>query len=248
MFKKLKASLGIGAAKVDTILENPELFQGDTLIGTVHIQGGDVEQQIDAIHLKLNTEVKVESDNGTSYQTLTLFHTQAVDPFVIRVGEKKEIRFTIKLPDETPITALNVRNNHCDVWVETVLDIDFAIDPTDRDLLVVKPMSVAATIINQIEQAGFGMVKADVEKGYLNGGHFKSHSGGYQEIEFRSNGFINKKEIELSFILDGQVLHCLAEVDRSMGFNRGDQYVSFSLNTNASSAEIHNAVQKILRV
>ena len=248
MFKKLKASLGIGAAKVDTILENQELFQGDTLIGTVHIQGGDVEQQIDAIHLKLNTEVKVESDNGTSYQTLTLFHTQAVDPFVIRVGEKKEIRFTIKLPDETPITALNVRNNHCDVWVETVLDIDFAIDPTDRDLLVVKPMSVAATIINQIEQAGFGMVKADVEKGYLNGGHFKSHSGGYQEIEFRSNGFINKKEIELSFIFDGQVLHCLAEVDRSMGFNRGDQYVSFSLNTNASSAEIHNAVQKILRV
>ncbi|WP_122034946.1 sporulation protein [Aliivibrio sp. EL58] len=248
MFKKLKASLGIGAAKVDTILENPELFQGDTLIGTVHIQGGDVEQQIDAIHLKLNTEVKVENDNGTSYQTLTLFHTQAVNPFVIQAGEKQEMRFTIKLPDETPITALNVRNNHCDVWVETVLDIDFAIDPTDRDLLIVKPMTVAATIIHQIEQAGFSMVKADVEQGYLNGGHFKSHSGGYQEIEFRSSGFINKKEIELSFILDGQVLHCLAEVDRSMGFNRGDQYVSFSLNTNASSTEIHNAVQKILRV
>ena len=248
MFKKLKASLGIGAAKVDTILENPELFQGDTLIGTVHIQGGDIEQQIDAIHLKLNTEVKVESDSGISYQTLTLFHTQAVNPFIIQANEKKEMQFTIKLPDETPITALNVRDNHCDVWVETVLDIDFAIDPTDRDLLIVKPMTVAATIIHQIEQAGFSMVKADVEQGYLNGGHFKSHSGGYQEIEFRSNGFMNKKEIELSFILDGQVLHCLAEVDRSMGFNRGDQYVSFSLNTNASSAEIHNAVQKILRV
>lgn len=248
MFKKLKASLGIGATKVDTILDNPELFQGDTLIGTVHVQGGDVEQQIDAIHLKLNTEVKVENDNGTSYQTLTLFHTQAVNPFVIQAGEKQEMLFTIKLPDETPITALNVRNNHCDVWVETVLDINFAIDPTDRDLLIVKPMTVAATIIHQIEQAGFSMVKADVEQGYLNGGHFKSYSGGYQEIEFRSNGFMNKKEIELSFILDGQVLHCLAEVDRALGFNRGDQYVSFSLNTNASSAEIHNAVQKILRV
>ena len=248
MFKKLKASLGIGATKVDTILDNPELFQGDTLIGTVHVQGGDVEQQIDAIHLKLNTEVKVENDNGTSYQTLTLFHTQAVNPFVIQAGEKQEMRFTIKLPDETPITALNVRNNHCDVWVETVLDINFAIDPTDRDLLIVKPMTVAATIIHQIEQAGFSMVKADVEQGYLNGGHFKSYSGGYQEIEFRSNGFMNKKEIELSFILDGQVLHCLAEVDRALGFNRGDRYVSFSLNTNASSAEIHNAVQKILRV
>lgn len=248
MFKKLKASLGIGATKVDTILENPELFQGDVLKGTVHIEGGDIEQQIDAIHLKLNTEVKVESDNGSSYQTLTLFHTQAVNPFVIQAGEQQEMPFTIKLPDETPITALNVRNNHCDVWVETVLDIDFAIDPTDRDLLTVKPMPAAAAIIEQIEQAGFSMVKADVEKGYLNGGHFKSHSGGYQEIEFRSSGFINKKEIELSFILDGQVLHCLAEVDRSLGFSRGDQYISFSLDVNASSFEITNAVQKILRV
>lgn len=248
MFKKLKASFGIGAAKVDTVLENAELFQGDKLIGAVHIQGGDVEQQIDAIHIKLNTEVKIESDNGVSYQTFTLFHTQAVNPFVIQSGEKKTLPFSFQLPDETPITALNVRNNHCDVWVETVLDIDFALDPTDRDLLVVKPLPVAKAIIQQVEQAGFSIVKADVEKGFLNGGHFKSHSGCYQEIEFKSNGFINKKEIELSFILDGNVLHCLAEVDRSLGFNRGDQYTSFSLGLNASSIEIHNAVQRILRV
>ncbi|MCE7564911.1 sporulation protein [Aliivibrio fischeri] len=248
MFKKLKASLGIGAAKVDTILENPELFQGDKLIGAVHIQGGDIEQKIDAIHIKLNTEIKIENDNGVSYQTFTLFHTQAVNPFVIQAGEQKKLPFTIKLPDETPITALNVRNNHCDVWVETVLDIDFALDPTDRDLLIVKPLPVAGAIIQQVEQAGFNMVKADVEKGFLNGGHFKSHSGCYQEIEFRSSSFINKKEIELSFILDGSVLHCLAEVDRFLGFNRGDQYISFSLGLNASSAEINNAVQRILRV
>ncbi|MEF1229208.1 sporulation protein, partial [Vibrio fortis] len=47
MFKKLKASLGIGAAKVDTVLDNIEVFQGGELSGNVHILGGDVEQQID---------------------------------------------------------------------------------------------------------------------------------------------------------------------------------------------------------
>ena len=38
MFGKLKASLGIGAAKVDTVLHNMSLSQGETLEGTVHIQ------------------------------------------------------------------------------------------------------------------------------------------------------------------------------------------------------------------
>ncbi len=247
MLRKLKASLGIGAATVNTILEDTEIYQGENLIGTINIQGGDVEQTIDAIHLKLNTEIKVEDDSGVSFQTLTLYHTKAVEPFVIQVGEQKQLSFTIKLPDETPITELNVANNRCEVWLETVLDVDFALDPTDRDLLIVKPLPVAQKVISLIEQADFNMVKADVEKGFLNGGHFKSQSGCYQEIEFRNTAFINKKEIELSFILDGAVIHCLAEIDRSFG-NRGDQYLSFSLAIDASNEEIERAVQQILRV
>lgn len=70
MFKKLKASLGIGGATVDTVLHNESLYQGETLRGTVNIKGGGAEQEIDAITLKLCTEVKVESDSGVSYQHL----------------------------------------------------------------------------------------------------------------------------------------------------------------------------------
>ena len=91
------------------------------------------------------------------------------------------------------------------------------------------------------------MVKADVEKGFLRGGNFSSKSGCYQEVEFRSGGFINNKEIELSFILDGGVIHCLAEVDRSLSM-RGDQYVSFTLSRNASDSEISQAVSRVLSV
>jgi sporulation-control protein len=247
MFGKLKASLGIGAAKVDTVLDSMSVFQGETLKGTVHIKGGDVEQQIDAINLKLCTEVKVESDESTSYQDFIIGKLQAVQPFVIQPNETKQVPFEFKLNDETPITALNVLKNLCHVWVETTLDIDFAIDPKDRDFVEVKPLPVVSKVLSAIEQAGFAMVKADVEKGHLRGGNFSSKSGCYQEIEFRSNGFINRKEIEVSFILDGNLVHCLAEVDRSFSM-RGDQYVSFSLAKDASDSEINSVVNRILSI
>lgn len=124
MFGKLKASLGIGAAKVDTVLESMSLFQGETLKGIVHIQGGDVAQQIDAINLKLCTEMKVENDNGVSYQNFVIGKLQAVQPFTIQPNENKQVPFEIKLDDETPITALKALKNLCHVWIETSLDIE----------------------------------------------------------------------------------------------------------------------------
>ncbi|KOO10108.1 sporulation control protein Spo0M, partial [Vibrio xuii] len=109
-------------------------------------------------------EVKVESDSGASYQSFIIGKLQAVQPFTIQPCENKQVPFELKLDDESPITALNALKHLCHVWVETSLDIDFAIDPKDRDFLEIKPLPVAAKVISAIEQAGFSMVKADVEK------------------------------------------------------------------------------------
>ncbi|GLT16461.1 sporulation-control protein [Vibrio zhanjiangensis] len=247
MFGQLKASLGIGAAQVDTVLDSVSYIQGDTLQGSVNIQGGDVAQQVDAINLKLCTEVKIEGDSGTRYQPFVLGTLEAVQPFTIEAGAIKQVPFQFKLDPETPITALKARKNQCHVWLETSLDIDFAIDPKDRDFVEIKPLPVVAKLISAIESSGFTMTKADVEKGYLNGGSFSSKSGCYQEIEFINNSLLNKKEIELSFILDADTVHCLAEVDRAMSF-RGDQYISFSLHKDANDAEIRSALTQILSV
>lgn len=245
MFKKLKASLGIGSAKVDTILDEMSIFQGSTLRGHVQIKGGDVDQQIDAITLKLNTEMKVEADDSVSYQTFTIDQLKAVEPFVIQPNEEKQVPFELKLHDETPITAVSALKNQCHVWVETTLDIGFAIDPRDRDYVEVKPLSVVSRVIRSIEQAGFTMVKADVEKGFLRGNGFSSRSGIYQELEFRNNGFISTKEIELSFILDGAVVHCLVEIDRSFSMS-GDQYRSFTLPLDASDSQVASALAPVI--
>ncbi|WP_444898720.1 sporulation protein [Microbulbifer sp. SSSA003] len=245
MLQKLKASLGIGAAKVDTVLESASVFQGGLITGNVHVQGGDIEQAIEAINLKLCTEVKVENDNGTSYVNMILSAVRIMEPFTIGAGEGREIPFEFKLNDETPITALVARKNQCRVWLETALDIDFAIDPKDRDYLEIKPLPVVQSIIAMIESEGFDLVKTDVEKGYLNGGAFSSKSGCYQEIEFKGGGFFGAKEIELSFILDGEMVHCLAEIDRRFG-GSGDEYRSFCLGINAGDNEVQTAVGAIL--
>ena len=245
MFKKLKASLGIGAAKVDTVLEQDSIFQGDYLRGAIHIQGGDVEQQIDAIKLKLCTEVKEEINDNAVYRNFILQRLQVVKPFTINPNERREIPFKFRLHDETPITALHVRNNKCKVWLETSLDIDMALDPKDRDFIEIKPLPAISKIIDALQQSGFVMAKADVESGFLKADHFASKSGCYQEIELKYGSFLNAKEVELSFIVDGDIIHCLAEIDRSFDM-RGDMYRSFSLNRDASDADIRTAIQPLL--
>ncbi|MGR5331497.1 sporulation protein [Photobacterium damselae] len=242
MFTKLKASLGIGGAKVDTIVDNSVLYQGETLHGTIHIHGGEVTQQVDAIHLKLNTEVQVETEQNSHYEVLTLGSLQLTDSFEIEAHQQLEIPFTLALHDETPITALNASHNQSHVWIETTLDLNFAIDPQDRDYLEIKPLPVVEKILQTIENRGYTLAKADVEKGQLRGNGFLSQSGCYQEIEFRNDSMFSDKELELSFVLEGSLVHCLVEVDAG----RGDHYFSFSLPLMATDNEIEGVLAGVV--
>jgi len=54
-FNKVLASVGIGAATVDTILEKEEVMFGEEIKGIVNIRGGNTEQRIDDIYLTINT-------------------------------------------------------------------------------------------------------------------------------------------------------------------------------------------------
>ncbi len=65
IFKKLLASVGIGAAKVDTRLYDELVIPGEMLNGEVYITGGDVSQEIDDIYLSVATQYKREVDDST---------------------------------------------------------------------------------------------------------------------------------------------------------------------------------------
>lgn len=244
MFNKLKASLGFGGAKVDTVLDNPSLYQGDTLRGVVRIIGGDAEQKIDSVRLVLCTSVKVENEDEISFETHVLAEHEMDESFEIKAGETQEIPFEIELNPETPITGLQTENNQSQVWLETALDIDFAIDANDRDYIEVLPLPPVNTILQIMQSEGFNLVKADVEKGFLQGDGFQTYSGCYQELEFKNDSFFNGREIELSFVVDENAIHCLSEIDRRHG--NGDTYRSFSLSRYASEDEILYALKETL--
>ncbi|MBV0932471.1 sporulation protein [Marinobacterium weihaiense] len=248
MLKDMMARIGIGAATVDTLPDNVEVTQGGRVSGTIRIRGGEVEQRVDRVELKLMTEAKQEVDDGTvrGPHALALF---AIDEqFTLVPGETHDIPFAIELHPETPVTAIAEGRNESKVWLDTSLDIDFALDPRDKDYLLVHPAPVVAAFMRGMQKAGYRAVKADVEKGFLSGDGFRSTSGIYQELEYAPGGFglgWNRiKEVELSFICRPDAVHVIVELDRSFS---GDGYRCLTLHPNTGEAEVRELLAGLLQ-
>ena len=211
MFKKILASVGIGAAKVDTVLETEHLQPGQKFNAMIVIKGGDVDQEIAGLDLALMTRVKVESEEGDYFTNHVIEKWRIPDIGIISAGAEKHIPFEARLHSETPITEINAGYNQSHVWLETGLDIDLALDPTDRDALHIYPNDAVSTLMEAMDRLGFNLVKADVEKGYLRAPTFQSHSGCYQELEYRPNSrsLFGLQEIELSFVPEAPLMMLL---------------------------------------
>ena len=216
MLKKVLASIGIGGAKVDTIINTDKIVQGGKINGTIQMFGGSVEQEINQISLNLMTKVKQECEDSYVYRSYIIESFFVNSKFVLKPNEKLEKTFEFDLHPETPITAFE-KWTESKVWLETSLGIDFAYDPTDKDYLSILPGSVAKHILDFMKNQNFKLAKADVESGYLRSRQFKSRSGFYQEIEFvpKGFGFFGVKEIELSIIQDTNQTQVFIELDKA---------------------------------
>ncbi len=253
MLGKFLAKVGIGSAKVDTVVDNMTLHQGDTISGTVHIQGGKVDQDINKVTVSIMTTAKgvreVDGEEEDYHTSVSIGGIQIDQPMKVEAGEKYEIPFSFKLPSETPITSIAQGKNQSRVWAYTELDIESGLDSGDRDYLTILPHPAVEIMINKFLEHGFQFKKVDVEVGYLNTPNFSSSSGIYQEIEMRpaSSGLFNwssrtVNEVELSFIVDDDMVHLLVEVDRSFS---GDGYVSVSYPITVQGDEIYPYLEKV---
>ncbi|MBU8916105.1 sporulation protein [Bacillus sp. FJAT-29953] len=158
-FNKMFASVGIGAATVDTKLEKDTYMPGETVKGVVEIKGGKADQQIDEIYLALNTTYLKESDDRKYTVTATIDRFRITTPFTIIVNEKKEIPFTFQLPFDTPLSI-----GRSKVWVSTGLDIKGAVDPGDKDYLKVVPNPLMSAVFDAVDSLGFRIREADCEE------------------------------------------------------------------------------------
>ena len=159
LFNKMLASIGIGAAKVDTKLYSEHISLGEELKGVVEIVGGNAEQKIDEIYLTLYTTYVVEVDDQKSTRHGIVNKWKISEPFTIGVNERKTIPFAFKLPFDTPVTVGRTR-----VWLHTGLDIKNALDPADQDYLKVGPTRVMSAVLNALEDIGFRLREVDCKK------------------------------------------------------------------------------------
>ncbi|WP_079509433.1 sporulation protein [Mesobacillus jeotgali] len=209
-FNKVFASVGIGAAKVDTKLEKDRVMPGEEVRGVVEIRGGNTEQKIDDIYLSLHTTYIKESDDRKYTATAQIDRFRLTQSFIIQENETKEIPFSFRLPLEMPLTLGRTK-----VWVSTGLDIKNAIDPGDKDYLMVVPNQLMQGVFNAVSDLGFRLREADCEQAPR---HLRRNLPFIQEFEFvPSSGPFRGRldELELVFYPNSEnEVEILMQVDR----------------------------------
>lgn len=210
MFKKILSQIGIGAATVDTRLTDDRCEPGGQIHGVVHIKGGNVDQEIDRIYLEFNTQYKQEVNDSTTFTTFTLDRFALNEAkFTIEAGVEREIPFTLRVPLNTPLSVSQSKS-----WIETGLDIAQAVDPSDRDAVIVEANRYQATVLDAMESLGFRLKKADTEK---LPGRFRKDLPIAQELEYsaRNTHYAHKlDEIEIIMLQDSLGIDLIVQVDR----------------------------------
>ena len=254
VFKKLKAALGGGGASVETILSNPNVYPGGTVEGVTHLQGGEIDQDIDYLELGFVAKVEVETDDS-EYDTRVKFASQRITgKFELHAGSQHQVPFQLAVPWETPISVINGQSMPgIDIGVRTELEIARALDKGDVDRINVYPLPAQERIVNAFANLGFRFKSSDLEKGKIRGSTLPF----YQEIEFYPSPEYQRamNEIEVTFLTSPQAVEVILEIDRRGGFltEGADQVNRFSVD-HASAAtydwenglrqHLHNITQK----
>lgn len=228
---RLLSSIGVGSAKVDTKLEKEEFVPGEEMRGVVEISGGSAAQQVEGIHIEIQTHYKRESGDNTVTETGTIERIPVSSSMTIEPGFHEEIPFSCRLPYETPLSV-----GRASVWVRTALDVKSAIDPSDSDPITVRPNATMKAVLDGLERLGFE--RRNVENEELPRRLRRRLPFG-QEFEFRARGgeFGGKlDELELvMFPSEGRV-DVLLQIDRRAR-DLGSIF-SEALGTDESYAEI----------
>lgn len=210
LFNKVLASIGVGAATVDTKLHKSSYTINETVTGVVEVTGGNTEQQIDAIYLTLYTSFVREIDDRKVNDQAALQNFQINEPFTIQANEKREIPFSFVLPTAVPVTAGQSR-----VWIHTGLDIKNAVDPKDTDYIDVQPTRLASSVLTAVQNLGFRVRKVDTEQAPS---YLRNRMKVVQEFEFAPTNNTYRRyldELELVFLEQSErSVEVLLQVDR----------------------------------
>ena len=221
-FKRAMASMGIGSAKIDTILEGNSFRVGEEFSGKIYVKGGNVDQYINKITVKLMTyymteEIKryVDDDDNEKEEIITERHDiiidqiEFVESFTIEAKQTVDFDFSFKISEITPITLERQA-----VWIETDLDISSGIDSSDRDYIEILPHPYVQHIFDIFTNLGLELIECEQKYTAFDGRALPI----VQEFKFKPTSFLHGEvdDIEIIFNLYNNGLEMLVEIDRKL--------------------------------
>lgn len=181
--------------------------------------GGNTEQAINHIAIDIcynyfseETYTETDDEGDESEHTRIVRHVaklasyKITESFKTKVKQSLRFDFSIELPFYSPLSLGN-----CKVWLDTDLDIDRALDKSDKDTLAVLPAPRQQLLLNAMHELGFALVEVECEEGRQLGQPF------VQEFEFKAQQgeFRNRvDEVEILMVNYPERLEVLIEIDR----------------------------------
>ncbi|SDZ14114.1 sporulation protein [Thermoactinomyces sp. DSM 45892] len=195
MFKNLLAKFGHGSAKVDLVLDKQSFTLGESVSGSLMIQGGEVEQKINRIDIDFVVSIRKDGHEYKQViQTFPFHHT-----FHIQPAERRTFPFSYTMPNNLLVSGTSVA-----YFFKTRLDIADGVDSSDRDFVHIDPPARLQQVIHAFQQLGFHE-KYDS----------RSFDGYMQEFEFAPTNYFRDKvqEVEFKAAIEEGGVRLLLEVD-----------------------------------
>jgi sporulation-control protein len=147
----LLSRFGIGSAMIDLIPDETTVQPGGEVEAHLELEGGSADQTVDDIEIALVTRFQAEREDDSFPTQHVLWETEFKEGFTVEAGVDRSLDVPpIQVPSFTPVTI-----GGPEVWVQTGLDIEWAVDPSDEDQLDVKPGPRLQGVLDAMEQLGF---------------------------------------------------------------------------------------------
>jgi len=202
MFKKILASIGIGAANVNLILPKTRYSAGEQISGQLRIGGGMIDQMVDKVYLRLVLNSSFKKDDRIHTISREVAQGVIAEGFEVKAGSATQnLPVSFRIPEEIPVSSFATK-----YFLVTGLDIASAVDPKDSDMIEILPGPRLAVVMQAIEK----------ELGFRRKPRTGEFNGRFQEFEYRPDDFMFGKldELEVVYTVERDGVRLFMQIDK----------------------------------
>jgi sporulation-control protein len=149
----LLSRFGIGSATIDLIPDETTVQPGGSVEAHLELEGGSSDQTVDDIEVALVTRFQAQREDDSYPTQYVLWETEFKEGFTVEADVDRSLNVPpVEVPAFTPVTK-----GESEVWIQTGLDIEWAVDPSDEDQLDVQPGPRLQAVLDAMDQLDFGL-------------------------------------------------------------------------------------------